>query len=802
MNSSTGDRLPPQPTLFVGRQDELTEIAHLLSEPDCRLLTLTGAGGIGKTRLALAAAEAAQQTAFPHGVYFVALQPLTSPDFIVSAIAAALNYTFYGELEPKTQLLNYLREKSLLLVLDNFEHLLEGADRLPELLDAASDVKLLITSRERLRLREEWVFDVPGLDFPENGHVTGLKDYTAAQLFVQSARRAGYIAQPADNSAIIRICQLVEGTPLAIELAAAWVRVMPCAAIAREIERSLDILTATTRNLPEKHRSMRAAFEHSWNLLTDPEQTVFRQLSVFRGGFTREAAEAVAGATLAILASLVDKSLLKVQPTGRYDLHELLRQYAAERLEDAGEADAASQRHLDYFVKFAEQVEAHNFGREQIARYDRAELEFDNLRTALTWSIKSETGMRLAAALGWFFNERTHWNEGSEWLERMLAANPNAPAALRAKALQFAGALAYRSHEKQGHARLEQALTLARLTNDRWIAAWSLSWLALILSETDAYQATVYLDESLALFRILGDPMGIMHSLIRRSWLASLQGDYAYERALVEEAGVLAREAGDRIMQGWVSLQFGRMSQRQEGDLRQARTHFESSLSFFREAHFRNGYIRALIQLAEVEQMMGNWGRAQLLFEEALHESAPIHYLLIITLEILALGTMKFEMHFERAATLFGAAHSIERSHSDNLRQKHAEMLYESYRAKLRAELGETAFAKAWAAGNAMTREQAIAYALEGIATYNGSNESEIALPQQAAAQPLANPVTERELEILRLLADGLNTREIAQRLYLSVGTIKWYLKQIYSKLDAHSRVQAIARARALKLLA
>ena len=220
------------------------------------------------------------------------------------------------------------------------------------------------------------------------------------QLFLQSARRAGYAPVEADIASIVRICQVVEGIPLAVELAAAWVRVMPCADIAREVEHSLDILTTTIRNVPEKHRSMRAAFDHSWALLTGEEQAVFRKLSVFRGGFTREGAEQVAGATLAILASLVDKSLVQVDASGRYDLHELLRQYAADKLLDAGEENTTIQRHCDYFLRLAEGAEAHAFGREQVAWFDRLEVELDNLRVALARLIEEETGLRLAAALG------------------------------------------------------------------------------------------------------------------------------------------------------------------------------------------------------------------------------------------------------------------------------------------------------------------------------------------------------------------------------------------------------------------
>jgi tetratricopeptide (TPR) repeat protein len=346
---------------------------------------------------------------------------------------------------------------------------------------------------------------------------------------------------------------MVEGIPLAVELAAAWVRVMSCADIAREVQRSLDILATTTRNMPEKHRSMRAAFERSWESLTGDEQAAFRKLSVFRGGFTREGAEQVAGATLGILASLVDKSLVQVDSSRRYNLHELLRQYAADKLQDVGEADTTIQTHCDYFLWLAEETEAHNFGREQIAWFDRLEADMDNLRAVLAWSAETETGLRLAVASLWFLNERTHWREGLEWMEQTLAANPDAPDSLRAKALHSVGALAFQAgYFRQARAYLEQALALARAANDRWNIAWSLSWLGLVVLQGNAFdQSAAVLDESLALFRELEDPMGITHTLIRRSWDAGGQGDYPYTHLLLEEAGMLARDHS-RLDFSWI----------------------------------------------------------------------------------------------------------------------------------------------------------------------------------------------------------------------------------------------------------
>src|SRR5512143_2346170 len=298
--------LPVLPTPLIGRQREVEELSQLLVDPQCRLLTLVGPGGIGKTRLAIEAA-ARLPAAFADGVYFVPLASVITARFIVPLIADALGFAFQSTTpaDPKTQLFRYLKGKQVLLLTDNLEHLLTepGIEVLTELLANTPQVKLLATSREPAGLQGEWVFEVQGLPIPDSRYAEGSAQNTGVELFLQRARRAhvGFTARPQDYPAIVRICQLVDGMPLGIELAAAWVRTLDCAEIAREIERGLDFLSVTTRDLPARHRSMRAVFDHSWRLLSPEDQTVLLRLSVFRGGFKREAAEQVAGATLAVL---------------------------------------------------------------------------------------------------------------------------------------------------------------------------------------------------------------------------------------------------------------------------------------------------------------------------------------------------------------------------------------------------------------------------------------------------------------------------------------------------------------------
>ncbi|MBV7331016.1 AAA family ATPase [Chloroflexi bacterium TSY] len=390
--------LPTPSTSFIGRSEEVVEICRLLrEEPECRLLSLIGSGGIGKTRLAIEVASGLKEE-FDDGVYFVGLAAVSEPILIVSAIADVLGLTFSGRQDPKIQLLAYLRERHLLIVVDNFEHLLDGAELLADIVTSAPNVQLLVTSRERLNLQEEWNFTLQGMGFPqrieEHDSVSG---YPAIQLFLQRARQAETMFNPTDDEInhIGRICQLVGGAPLGIELAAAWVSTLSCHEIAQEIEQSLDFLTTSLQNVPERHRSIRAVLAQTWQRLAADEQEVMRKLSLFQGGFTYDVAKEITGVSLPMLVRLADKSLLRRSGesirSGRYNMHDLIQRFAQEKLaEQPAEAEPVQHQFCCYFADRLQALEPDLLNERQGQVYIWIRQEIHNIQASWDYALQEE----------------------------------------------------------------------------------------------------------------------------------------------------------------------------------------------------------------------------------------------------------------------------------------------------------------------------------------------------------------------------------------------------------------------------
>jgi predicted ATPase/DNA-binding SARP family transcriptional activator len=714
------NNLPASTTRFVGREHELAKLAELIADPACRLLTLVGLGGVGKTRLAVQAATK-QIGVFTQGVYFVSLAPLSSAAFLVPAIAEALAFTFGGAEDPKAQLLNYLREKELLLLLDNLEHLLDGVGLLTEILRHAPGVSILATSRERLSLQGEWVVEVAGLHIPEVDQVADIEEYSATALFLQNARRvqADFALSATETPAVICICRLVAGMPLGIELAASWLRVLSCGEIAREIAHSIEFLTTALRDVPARHRSLRAVFDQSWNLLTDAERRVFRKLSVFRGGFGREAAEHVAGATLPLLSGLVDKSLLQRHGEARYDLHELVRQYADEKLCEAGEADTICRAHTLYFLELAEMVEPKLTSSARGEWLEQLDREHDNLRAAMVWSQSSagagEIGLRLVGALFWFWYYRNYVSEGWAWAEGMLAtATGSGQPRTWANALYSAGFLAYmQGNLAAARARLTESVEHWRETGDRRGLALALGQLGVVLSDYGEHIVAHNLcAESVAITRELGNLRNLARALFLFGYVAQMRGDDAASHPIYEESLALWRVVADPWGLALPLFRLGIIVCKQ-GDYATARVLLEESLGLQRQVGCRWLMSYSLFSLAEVALCQGDYlgATARLAESLALHQDSGASNSIAETLDQFA-RVAAGQRQLERAARLWAAAHALRDVIGVQI-PPNGRLDYEHAVAAARAELDEEAFAAAWAAGQALTLEQAIAYALE-----------------------------------------------------------------------------------------
>ncbi|MCB9156368.1 MAG: tetratricopeptide repeat protein [Caldilineaceae bacterium] len=610
--------LPVQVTSFVGRTEELAAVCQLLmTQAECRLLTLVGPGGIGKTRLALQIVQqiadsdaVAHGARYADGVFWAPLETVDSGEQLVTALANALGFAFQGSTEPWEQLLRHLQSKQLLLLLDNFEHLLPQADLLTTILQTAPGISMLVTSREALALQEEWLYGVSGFDAPSaDAEPAAMAQNSAVQLFLQRARRAdsSLMLDREVWGAIVRICRLVDGLPLGLELAAAWVRTLSVAEIADEIARDLDFLTATARGLPQRHSSLRRVLEQTWRLLAPAEQDLFCRLALFHNGFTRQAASRVADASIVTLAALVRKSIISHSRDGRYAMHGLLRQFAAARLHaDAELAQAIAEKHSRYYGVLVQSLESGLIGAEHAVVLEQMGQDIENIRSGWRWAVAHVEHdpaqvmllNRYVAAYFQFYDTRSRFQEGRAEFQlaldalEALAADQNAQL-VRARvegrlgwfafqtgqptlakkhlaqsihalhidvlhkvdaqaelvfSLNYLGAVHRHLHEYAAAQRvLEESCQICQARGDRFGLTVALNILGQIAYAEEAYErAQSYLTESLAVKQALGDQRGAIFSLLYLGLVARAQNDYARAIRLFQEGIQISEQHGDR----------------------------------------------------------------------------------------------------------------------------------------------------------------------------------------------------------------------------------------------------------------
>ncbi len=664
--------LPSASTRFIGRTAELAELAEWLAAPDCRLVTLVGPGGIGKSRLALRVLEE-QRGLFAHGVAFVPLDAVTSTEFIAYAIAGTLRFSLQGPQSPETQVLNYLREKEMLLALDNFEHLLQGdapcnSALIEQILSRAPGVTLLVTSRERLNLREELVYHLEGLAYPETD-VPGpdAANYSAVALFTECAQRVDrrFALDARTLPDVLRICRLVEGTPLGLELAAVWVDTRTCSDIAAEIAANSDALTTSLRNVDPRHRSLRASFEYSWKLLTEPERACLARLAVFQSGFDRAAAAQIAAATPDVLAGLVHKSLLRADANGRYGLHPLLHQYIVEKLDATEEATAIHTEHARYYAAFLEGQKPHLKGASQKQALLEITQESDNVRQAWEWAVSQEDAQaversleslylfcdircwfqagamllaqaiekwwvdpdqepllgKLLARQGALYLHQGFYRQAIAALERGLeiAERREIPDEQIFSLVNLANAIRHQGQNDEAARLAEKSLALSEQIGDRRGMAQSLQVLGLLTYRTgDLEQTEALLEESLALARELGDQRLIMAPLNALGDEACHRGDYGTAQQMFEECLALSRALDDQFNVAIHLNNLGTIFHLRE-DYSQAGTFYQESLDICRQIGDQTGQAIALSNLGEIAYTLGNYRKASQFYREGLN---------------------------------------------------------------------------------------------------------------------------------------------------------------------------------------
>lgn len=813
--------LPVQPTPFIGRIDDINEVMSLLANKDCRLVTLVGAGGMGKTRLAIKVAELILEGSqdsfnFYDGIYFTPLQPLNSPDFLITAIADAIGMSVQGQVEPQDQLLRFLKDKHSLLIMDNFEHLLDGARVVDEILQVAPDVKIIVTSREALNLKQEWVRPVRGMSLPDNVLVADdIENYSALKLFIECARRvrAGYD----DIEQAIQICRLVGGIPLAIELSASWLKTLSAGQIVHEIQQSLDILSTNMRNVPDRHRSIRAVFEQSWHRLSPQEQDALKQLTVFQGQFSPEAGKFISDISVFGLSTLVEKSLLRFNAEGLYEMHALLRQFAGEKLSESPEIETKTRDlHAEYYANYLHQLEPSLRGAQPQVVCESIEKEINNIRVAWQYAVrenKIEVLNLAEGCLALFYRTRSRIHEAIQVFELADRYCSDDDLVLLLKVRFMLARFITEGRD------FNAGIVLAQRTFEQWKihgvpgeAVFELTQVCIAITSSDDadhelnHASYRVFNDNLETCQENGDRWGEGMSLYCLAELAHATGDLETAVQYAKKSIEIFQEDGSTWALAFPVGTYERLMITVR-NYSEAKKTIRRRLELLEASGDSQGMNASYVRRADIALAEEEYDVARDYLVKSLKIMSTLQsYVWLPTVIHLSARLFFFHHDMVRTIELITAADVIfDRIHHMPKNRLVSHQLDVTLLNRIQAEVSHEVFASAKQGGTSLAERLIIIDETQSFAEELLDEILSISLMAEDSVRqhehPLVDALSERELEVLNLIADGLSNREVASQLFISIGTVKSHAHNIYSKLDAQSRTQAVARAKSLGLI-